>query len=507
MKKFILSALALISLSLSSCKKDFLDTFPTTAVAAVDALANTKNAIAALNGIHRVMYTQYDAQGQSGEGACNLFRDYMGEDLVYPLANGSTGHITWYQWQNHRNVNAGDMRFVFRFYYRLISNANVLINGIDAVPGPDNEKKFVKGSALAYRGWAHFQLVQLYGIRYDRTTMPNSQPGVPLMLTNLPLNVGQARATVEEVYAQVNLDLNEAQTLLTGIGVPAGGGSAIKSNFSVNVVRGIKARVALAQQDWDAAATNAIAARSGFPLMSNAEYVSGFNNIVNQEWIWGSRQIDDHNTFFWSYFAYLSCNFNSTVIRTQPKAMNQNLWNAIPLTDVRKLCWDGNIGTANTTPVPPGGAKVRYQNKKFLAKSESLSVGDVPYIRSGEMFLIEAEARARQGGQEVASRAALNALRANRYITGSAVLFVPSTATGQALIDEIMWNRRVELWGEGHRFTDLKRTNQQMSRAGIPNHLPALTLVTTIPAGDKQWQFLFPQDELNANPLVIQNPL
>lgn len=507
MKKYILSALALLSFGIVSCKKDYLDTFPTTAVADVDALANTKNAIAALNGIHRIMYVQYDAQGQSGEGACNLFRDYMGEDLVYPLANGSTGHITWYQWQNHRNVNASDMRFVYRFYYRLISNANILINGIDGVPGPDAEKKFVKGSALAYRGWAHFQLVQLYGIRYDKATVPNSQPGVPLMLENLPLNTGKARATVEEVYAQVNKDLNDAETLLTGVGIP-GTGSATKSNFTVNVVRGIKARVALAQQDWDAAATNAAAARAGYSLMSNAEYISGFNNVDNQEWIWGSRQIDDHNTFFFSYFAYISCNFNSTVIRTQPKAMNQNLWTAIPSTDVRKLCWDGNIGAANTTPVPPGGAKVRYQNKKFLAKSQSLSVGDVPYMRAGEMFLIEAEARARQGGQEVAARAALNALRQNRHlVTAPPTPFVPSTATGQALIDEIMWNRRVELWGEGHRFTDLKRTNQPMSRAGIPNHLPALTLVTTVAAGDKQWQFLFPQDELNANPLIVQNPL
>ncbi len=505
MKKYILSSIVLASLVFSSCKKTFLDTFPTTSVAATDALANTSNAIAALNGIHRVMYTQYDAQGQAGEGSCNLFRDYMGEDLVYPLANGSTGHITWYQWQNHRNVNAGDMRFLYRFYYRLIANANVLINGIDGVPGPDADKKMVKGQALAYRAWCHYQLVQLYGIRYDQTTKPNTQLGVPLMLTNLELGQGQARATVEDVYTQVNKDLDDALVLLTGYNRV---GSAAKSNFNVNVVHGIKARVALTQQLWDLAATSAIAARAGFPLMSNTDYVSGFNNITNNEWIWGSRQIDDHNPFFFSYFAYISCNFNSTVIRTQPKAMNQNLWIAIPTTDIRKNVFDGNIGAANTTPVPPGGAKVRYQNKKFLAKSDALSVGDVPYMRAAEMLLIEAEARSRQVGQEVAAIAALNTLRTNRHIvTTPATIFVPSTSTGQALIDEIMFNRRIELWGEGFRFTDLKRLNLPMSRAGIPNHLPALTLVTTVPAGDKQWQFLFPQDEMNANPLIVQNPL
>lgn len=494
MKKYILLLTIMVAIGLSSCKKSFLDTYPTTSVAAADALASTKNAIAALNGIHRVMYTQYDAQGEAGEGSVNLFRDYMGEDIVYPLANGSTGHITWYRWQNHVNVNQTDMRFVYRFYYRLIANANVLINGIDGVVGDEADKKMIKGQALAYRGWALFQLVQLYGKRYDAATKPNAQLGVPILLDNVL--AGQPRATVEEVYTQINKDLDAADGLLTGY---VRTGSAAKSNFNVNVVKGIKARVALTQQNWDAAATNAIAARAGFTLMTNAEYLSGFNNIANQEWIWGSKQIDDHNTFFYSYFAYISSNFNSTVIRTQPKAINATLFQSIPSTDNRKKCWDS---TGASVVIPPGGARVPYQNKKFLAKSDALSIGDVPYMRAAEMYLIEAEARARQGGQDAAAQAALFTLVKNRNSA-----YVLSTNTGQALIAEIMWNRRVELWGEGFRFTDLKRTNAPMSRAGIPNHLIALTVVTTIPAGDNLWQFLFPQDEINTNPALIQNPL
>lgn len=492
MKKYILSSLAVVSIAFSSCKKDFLDTFPTTSVAAADALASTGNAIAAVNGIHRIMYVQYDAQGQAGEGSNNIFRDLMGEDIVYPLANGSTGLIGWMRWQTHRNVNAGDLRYLYRFYYRLISNANILINGIDNVPGPDADKKMVKGQALAYRAWAHFQLVQLWGKRYVAGT-PNTQPGVPLLLTNTL--EGQPRASVEEVYTQVNKDLNDAETLLAGY---VRSGSAAKSNFDVNVVKGIKARVALVQQNWDAAATNAIAARTGFALMTNTQYLSGFNDITNSEWIWGSRQIDDHNTFFYSYFAYISANFNSTVLRTQPRAINANLWDAISVTDIRKQCWDR---TGATVPIPPGGARVPYQNKKYLAKSSSLSVGDVPYMRAAEMYLIEAEARARQG-QNAAAQSALFTLVRNRDAA-----YVQSSSTGQTLINEILFHRRVELWGEGFRFTDLKRMNAPMDRAGIPNHLTALTQVTTVPAGDIQWEFLFPQDEINTNKSLVQNPL
>ncbi len=139
----ILSVATLALFLLSACKKEFLDTFPTNAVAATEAVASTQNAYAALNGIHRIMYTQYDQQGEAGEGSINIFRDLMGEDIVYPLANGSTGLIGWLQWINHRNVNAVDLRFVYRFYYRIIANANILIEGIDGAAGPDADKKII----------------------------------------------------------------------------------------------------------------------------------------------------------------------------------------------------------------------------------------------------------------------------------------------------------------------------------------------------------------------------
>lgn len=491
--KYIKLYYPLLAIILFSCKKEFLDTYSTTAVPAADVLVSTQNAYAALNGIHRIMYVQYDAQGQAGEGSNNLFRDFMGEDIVFPLASGSNAYWALMQWQTHRNVNASDLRYVYRYYYRIISNANVLINGVDSIPGSlQADKNIIKGQSLAYRAWAHFQLVQLFGKRYNAATVPNTQLGVPLLTTNTL--EGQKRATVEEVYTQVNKDLDSAVTLLAGY---TRGGTAAKSNFNVNVVRGMKARVALTQQNWDVAATNAIAARAGVTLMTNAEYLTGFNSVANQEWIWGSRQIDDHNTFFYSYFAYISANFNSTVLRTQPRAINATLYNAIPATDIRKQCWDL---TGATVPIPPGGARVPYQNKKFLAQSATSSVGDVPYMRAAEMLLIEAEARARQG-QNTAAQTALFTLVKNRNAA-----YVQSTSMGTALIDEVLFHRRVELWGEGFRFTDLKRMNLPLNRNGIPNHVSAIIGVRDIPAGDPRWEWLFPQDELNANKLIEQNP-
>jgi hypothetical protein len=54
------------------------------------------------------------------------------------------------------------------------------------------------------------------------------------------------------------------------------------------VAQGLKARVALVQQNWPVASANAILARSGKSLMTNAAYASGFNSYTNSEWMWGA---------------------------------------------------------------------------------------------------------------------------------------------------------------------------------------------------------------------------
>jgi len=140
-------------------------------------------------------------------------------------------------------------------------------------------------------------------------------------------------------------------------------------------------------------------------------------------------------------------------------------------------------------------------SRKFRVADATLSIGDVPYMRAAEMYLIEAEAEARRGQDGLAAKA-LYTLAVNRNPS-----YTISTKTGTALINEIMDQRRIELWGEGFRFYDLKRTNSTLDRTGA-NHNVSYANIITMPAGDKQWQFLIPQDEINiGNGTVIQNPL
>jgi hypothetical protein len=486
MKTKIIYASVLALSFFASCKKDYLNTSPTSQVTGETLISTTSNAMIALNGIHRIMWTQYFDQDESGQGTMNIHIDNLGEDLINNSSSTTTFFQSTYRWDAHRNANSNLVYFAYYFYYRLIANANQLINNIDKAAGPDSDKKIIKGEALAYRAWGHFMLVQLFAKRYDAATKPNSQPGVPLMLTNS--TQGQARATVEEVYTQINKDLDDAITNLTGYTRP------FKSHFNVNVAKGIKARVALTQQDWANAVKFASEARQGFTLMNASQYTAGFNDASNPEWMWASIIPNDQGTFFYSFFAYMS-NFSSNATRTNPRSINSTLYNRISATDVRKQLWN----PAGVTP-PASGTKYPYTSTKYKVKDLTFSVGDVVYMRAAEMYLLEAEANARMGKNAEAQTALYN------LVSTRDPNYVKSTNVGEALIDEIMMHRRVELWGEGFRFLDLKRTNSPLDRTGA-NHNTTTAVVLTVPAGDKRWEWLIPQDEINANPLITQNPL
>ena len=118
------------------------------------------------------------------------------------------------------------------------------------------------------------------------------------------------------------------------------------------------------------------------------------------------------------------------------------------------------------------------------------------------MFLIEAEALARTAGMENQAKEVLLELAETRDPN-----YTLSTNTGADLIEEILTQRRVELWGEGFRFYDLKRLNLPLNRNGA-NHIASLAVEFSVPAGAKEWQFLIPQGEIDRTlGVVVQNPL
>ena len=490
--KLIIFIAFLFSMISISCENVYLDTTPTASIDAGSAYATTKNAAAAVNGIYRSFIVRYlSSQGHSGHPAMMIILDHMGEDMVLGTTAASW-HVGETRWTAHRSDVNTMVQFPYEMYYRIIGNANIGIANIDKAVGPAADRNTLKGEALALRAFGYFNLVQLYGKRYDARAKPNSQLGVPLVLE--PTTVGKARNTVEEVYTQINKDLADAAALLTSARLN-------KSHINLSVVKGLQARVALVQQDWANAAKFAAEARAGYQPMNSTQYLDGFQDITNSEWMWGFDHLEDQTEYFGGYHSYISCNYNSTVIRTYPKVINNLLYKQIPATDVRSKMWV-ETPTASNSIVPPGGVRPKFLNQKFrLPGTPSTSaMGDVPYMRAAEMYLIEAEAKARLNDAAGASQVLFDLIKTRD------AAYVKSTNSGQALVDEILVHRRVELWGEGHRFLDLKRTNAPLNRNGT-NAIASIALLYDVAPGDVRWEFLIPRREINANPAIVQNPL
>src|SRR5687767_13305758 len=120
-----------VVLSTVSCKKNYLDTAPTDQVTEQTILNTTANAQIALNGIHRIIWRQYFQQSQAGQGSMMINIDNLGEDLLNNATASGAFYNAMYRWDAHRNADNIDLYFGYYFYYRLISNANLLINSID----------------------------------------------------------------------------------------------------------------------------------------------------------------------------------------------------------------------------------------------------------------------------------------------------------------------------------------------------------------------------------------
>jgi hypothetical protein len=500
MKKIIKYSILLITMSLflSACEKDFLETQPTNQVADQLAISSTANALKVLNGIHRSLYIRYETtQGNGGIGSHFIHLDCMGEDHVN---NRNQWFNRVYQWTAGSSDTDFYSRFPYILYYHIIANANIILDGINAdTQGTQEERDNLIGQALVYRAFSHYQLVQVYGNRY----VPgggNTQLGVPYKLTNSDEFLLQARNTVEEVYQLANDDLDRAILLLDGLA------RTNKSHISVAVARGLKARIALTQGQYSTAITFAKQARAGFVLMDQATYANGFRDQSENtsEFMWASQIIPDQTDTFANFGAFISRNFSSSAIRGNPRSISSELFNLISATDIRKTLWSEDGSHPNLPSdkeISSRHSRHPYTNQKFLSVSTGDSRMDVPLMRAAEMYLIEAEAEAR-GGVAAQGAQALFDLIATRDTA-----YTLSTSTGQALIDEIMIHRRIELWGEGFRFLDLKRLNLPLDRTG-GQHTASLTgNVLQVPAGDLRWTWLIPREEINANPNIIQNPI
>ena len=485
-----LAAIGMVSLS--GCASDYLDTAPSTAVGETTINSSLENLYIALNGIHKEMVSQETGyQCLGGEPGFMMSRDTEADDI-----NWQTN--TWMKaaylgWQCNMNESSGYNYKFWQIYYQWILNANKILVGLESAPMTDQALyNQIKGEALCIRAWAHFNLVQLYAQRYE-AGKENTQDGIPYRVN--PVAEELARSSVEEVYAKINADLDEACTLLAGIQVND------VNHYSEMVAWGLKSRVALAKQDYNnaadyAAKSIALAEAEGRKLMSGDQLNCGFADITSdtQEAMYAAMTPDDKTVYFYSFYAYMSWNFNSSSVRQGVKCINAETYETMSQTDLRRAWWD----PTGEAEVPAASyAKNVYQNRKFTARSTANAGGDVAFMRLAEIYLNQAEALARAGkyaeAQDVFTR--FQVTRDPSYVSKG--------NTGDALAEEIMNSRRVELWGEGFRFYDLKRLHLPIKRGS--NFKIAFCTFLEKDKDAQGWVWEIPKMETDFNSLCTKN--
>lgn len=514
------------------CSEEFLDTVPTDSISADAALSTPENMMLILNGLHRIMYSQNPLPGgessRSGESHFIPALDAAGGSLIHTSPSNGWMRADL-QWLNHTNPNSTTVYNFWYHRYHFIASANSIINAIEEGDFADTPQlNNILGQAYAYRAWAYHSLVTTFARGY-LIGNPSTDPGVPLVFATEPPYESAPRSTVEEVYNQIQQDINQAIDHLEDASAPEN-----KSHISINAAYGIKARAALSKGDWQVAADAAQEARAGYPLMTASEWLSGFNTYDLSEVIWGGRVIDSETNYFQSYFYYVSPTFNGSHNRSNPKIISEELYEEIPETDIRKAAWlplapntnpgasNGEGGGADTDPnyddddafwaaweeiittygMTTGHNTHPYMNVKFLQKNPgTIDPDDVIYMRSAEMVLIEAEAKAMMGDIQGAQDA-LAILGDARNPAFDETEF----NTQEELMEEIKFQRRVELWGEGFSFHDHIRWDEPLdhSNTGAASVLYQDGFFQERPSLNDEWIWKIPQAEINANPNISE---
>ena len=372
----------------------------------------------------------------------------------------------------------------------------------------------MKAQAKTLRAYSYLSLAPYFQGSYETS---KDKPCVPVLSDSVDVT-NNPRATVEQVYNVIVEDLTWAIDHLDET-------RSSKAYVNANVAYGLRARAYLAMGKGAEAAADAEKAMQGYEPASIAEVsVPTFCDMEEHNWIWAIDITDDQANYFPYATApsWLSafCGDGYGAACGTTAMINKLLWDKIPATDVRKGWWiDENLHSPNWADLTWGtakgdeianlvlddGSKVElppYTNIKFGMKSgvgSTLNNNDWPLMRVEEMILIQAEGYAISGNEAKAKEILTNFVKTYRDPNYT----IPS---GRTLRDEIWFQRRVELWGEGFAVSDARRLNKPIVRFHGPNTTNYADAFQFNIAADDGWlNMRFPQSEKDNNSAIVDN--
>ena len=414
-----------------------------------------------------------------------------------------------------RNADYANPYIRYAAPYNQIAAANEVLNAYPHSSG-NSEIIYKIAQARAMRAFAYLNLAPYFQFSYAAGA--EDLPCVPLVTETTTDFTENPRATVADIYELIIDDLTFAIENLEGYV------RSDKSRIDQQVAYGLRARAYLNMEEWTSAASDAAKAAAGY-MPASFDEVSrpSFYDISEHNWIWGYDMRSDialTNPYATSSSWIRSFSGDSYSAACQVYAcINSLLYDKISDTDVRKGWWvDENLESPLLESVSWSGvsgqdvavleiddvkmAYLPYTNVKFGMYSVGGTANDEdwPFMRVEEMILTQVEGLAKSGKTDEAISMLENFVQAYRDPLYSV------TAGGRSLEDEIWFQRRVDLWGEGFSNADTRRLNKPLVRfhEGSPSNVPE-AFRFNMTADDGWWLMRFTSSEKNTNLAIVDN--
>jgi starch-binding outer membrane protein, SusD/RagB family len=485
----------LLLLVMTACGKDFLEVEPTSLISSKQIAEIAEYNPAILNSmIDGLYFTMVDAgtggttrHNDFGQKGYDIWTDFQSGDMV--LLNKIYG---WYGDASDRTIfqdhTVTDLHYQFwRYYYRIIFAAN---NIIASVSDPDGSKapeatqgKHNLGQALAMRAYSYYHLATYLSTSYEA-----SSPLTPIY--KHPDESQLPKKTQKEVFDLIISDLNKAITYLDDF---------TRSNKAVVDKDIAKALLAYTyawigddeslKKAFDL--SKAVIDSNRFPVLTAQQVVGGFNSVTVPGWMWGADITPETNLGLISWWGKIDIYSYSYAWAGDTKGISEALYKRIHTNDVRRTQFLNNPASwANWTPFN----KFYSTSPKVVGGTSRIVTADYIFMRIDEMYMLHAEVAAKLG-RTTEAKNALKEILANRFTDVADFAYVDDL-TGTALKDEILFQIRLEFWGEGKAMTAIKRNKATVVFGTNHMDFPGASFSYNHPT----MTFKIPENEILNNP-------
>ncbi len=507
----IFSFIAVLSVMLTSCAESWLESDPTAGMLTQDQFDELPNTIdGQVLGLYSLLYPVGD-HDLFGQKTIDIVSDLISSDMA--ITQRGYGWFESDAMLTSTASNSGRASYFWSYHYYLIKNCNVVLKRIVEDPTLDTDPNLKNNyaQALAMRSYAYMGLYSLFTPSYSMETelgfSSDTLNTFPVYVETSRPDSAQGPAKALVVQKRIIDDFTKAIALFdeTGYSRPN------KLFFDKTLCKALLAKFYLEIGDNDKAFTAAddlITEVSGqYPILPKGELLSnGFNHQESTNWIWGLKTDVNNRGGLASFFGHICVYTYSYAWSGAIKAIDDELF----YEDMRKQhpqdlrhMWFNSINkqlnpynkfysaksdramveqldsartwvNPGTTPAERDSLAVENKLLKATLQYEiDMNIdrdwlSDIVYMRIEELYLIAAEAAARIDNLPMAKLNLIELLK-QRYDKPDADIETYVNGMDKtALLKELRYNWRVELWGEGKSLQVLRRFNETNKCGG--NH-------------------------------------